>query len=159
MHSTHALRAARGIKYGALQPCLKEAQILEETIKTRWNVLPEDQQKGIRQFLSNVIISVATSAEYAKHRIYLHKLNLVLVQVRCLHLRAVHATAAFGMPASITVMPDAGPTHYTHLAPETCVHTLMTHRAALQGSRPVFTAVRFLCKVKDINSCGCERRS
>lgn len=56
-------------------------QILEETIKTRWNVLPEEQQKGIRQFLSNVIISVATNGDFAKQRVYLQKLNLVLVQV------------------------------------------------------------------------------
>lgn len=60
-------------------------QILEDTIKTRWNVLPEDQQKGIRQFLTNVIISVATTGD-AKQRVYLHKLNLVLVQVRPAHL-------------------------------------------------------------------------
>jgi exportin-1 len=69
---------------GAIVTVYMWSQILEETIKTRWNVLPEDQQKGIRQFLSNVIISVATSSDYAKHRVYLHKLNLVLVQVRTL---------------------------------------------------------------------------
>jgi exportin-1 len=55
-------------------------QILENAVKTRWNVLPEDQRQGIRSFLTNVIISVATSGE-AKQRVYLQKLNLVLVQV------------------------------------------------------------------------------
>jgi exportin-1 len=57
-------------------------QILEDTVKTRWNVLPEDQRQGIRHFLTNVIISVATGGE-AKQRVYLQKLNLVLVQVCC----------------------------------------------------------------------------
>lgn len=62
--------------------CLHVVQILEETIKTRWNALPEEQQKAIRSFLSNVIISVATSTDsLSKQRVYLQKLNVVLVQV------------------------------------------------------------------------------
>lgn len=57
-------------------------QILEDTIKTKWNALPDEQRQGIRTFLSNVIISVATSDSYARQSLYLHKLNIVLVQVR-----------------------------------------------------------------------------
>lgn len=57
-------------------------QILEETIKTRWNILPEEQRQGIRTFLSNVIISVATNeGSFKRDKVYLNKLNLVLVQV------------------------------------------------------------------------------
>jgi hypothetical protein len=57
-------------------------QILEDAVKTKWNILPEEQRKGIRQVLSDLIISVATSGDSAKNRVYLHKLNVVLVQVR-----------------------------------------------------------------------------
>lgn len=74
---------------------------MEDTIKTRWNVLPEEQQKGIRQFLTNVIISVATTGD-AKQRVYLHKLNLVLVQVRPVRLAWLPAS-----PHAIT--PARGP--------------------------------------------------
>lgn len=62
----------------APKPC---SQILEEAVKTKWNILPEDQRKGIRQVLSDLIIQVATAADSAKNRVYLHKLNVVLVQV------------------------------------------------------------------------------
>lgn len=59
-------------------------QILEETVKSKWNILPEEQRAGIRRVLSDLIIAVATSNEAGKNRVYLHKLNVVLVQVRAL---------------------------------------------------------------------------
>lgn len=50
-------------------------------MKAKWNILPEEQRAGIRRVLSDLIIAVATSNEAGKNRVYLHKLNVVLVQV------------------------------------------------------------------------------
>jgi hypothetical protein len=77
----------------AAAKCAANLQILEDTVKTKWHALPEDQRTGIRSFLSNVIISVATSADYAKQKVYLHKLNLVLVQVRTATSTLLHSPA------------------------------------------------------------------
>ncbi|KIO27462.1 hypothetical protein M407DRAFT_190749 [Tulasnella calospora MUT 4182] len=61
-------------------------QIMDKLITTRWKALPEDQRGGIRNFIINTII-VMTSDEnqfrtYGKsEKAYLHKLNLVLIQI------------------------------------------------------------------------------
>jgi len=57
-------------------------QILEIVIKTRWGALPEEQREGIKTYVSNLIIKIATSeASFRKERTFLNKLNLVLVDI------------------------------------------------------------------------------
>ncbi|KAJ3339499.1 Karyopherin transporter [Gonapodya sp. JEL0774] len=56
--------------------------ILENLVKTRWKILPVDQQQGIKNFVVSIIIK--TSGEeinLTKERTYLAKLNMVLVQI------------------------------------------------------------------------------
>ena len=62
-------------------------QILEDVIKRRWGALPDEQRAGVRNFVSNMIISVASSSEASKgssrkdERTFLHKLDVALVQI------------------------------------------------------------------------------
>lgn len=60
-------------KYFALQVCAFNArhaslwhhntQILEDVIKHRWGALPDDQREGIKNYISNLIIKLATASE------------------------------------------------------------------------------------------------
>lgn len=57
-------------------------QILENVIKTRWKVLPRPQCEGIKKYIVGLIIK--TSSEQAvleKEKVYLGKLNMILVQI------------------------------------------------------------------------------
>jgi len=57
-------------------------QILEGVIKTRWKILPREQCNGIKDFIVELIIGVSSDAEKSeKEKIYLHKLNMILVQI------------------------------------------------------------------------------
>lgn len=57
-------------------------QILENVIKTRWGALPEAQREGIKTYISNSIIKIATDeTAFRRERTFLNKLNLVLVDV------------------------------------------------------------------------------
>ena len=57
-------------------------QVLESVIKYRWNAIPADQREGIKNYISNKIIQIATSPEqYRKESVFLDKLNLILVQI------------------------------------------------------------------------------
>ena len=57
-------------------------QVLESVIKYRWNALPSDQREGIKQYVSNKIIQIATNeALYKSESTFLQKLNLILVQI------------------------------------------------------------------------------
>nr|CAD7393395.1 unnamed protein product [Timema cristinae] len=57
-------------------------QILEQVIKTRWKVLPRNQCEGIKKYIVNLIIKVSSDAEsLEREKIYLNKLNMILVQV------------------------------------------------------------------------------
>ncbi|KAJ3967974.1 Crm1-F1 [Lentinula raphanica] len=57
-------------------------QILEKLISTRWKSLPDNQRQGVRNFLVSVTIQVASDEITArKEKVYLNKLNLVMVQV------------------------------------------------------------------------------
>lgn len=57
-------------------------QILETLIKTMWKVLPVEQRQGIRTFVVAIIIKVSgDDASLEKNKMYLNKLNMVLVQV------------------------------------------------------------------------------
>ena len=57
-------------------------QILSELIQTRWNVLPNDQCEGIKNFIVGLVIKNG-SEEYGGRveKMFLGKLNLVLVQI------------------------------------------------------------------------------
>ena len=62
-------------------------QILENVIKTRWKVLPRNQCEGIKKYIVSLIIKTSSDPEtLAKEKVYLNKLNMILVQVCCLLL-------------------------------------------------------------------------
>ena len=58
-------------------------QILEEVIKFRWGALPDEQREGIRNYVSNLIIKLSSDeAAFRRERVFLNKLNIILVQAR-----------------------------------------------------------------------------
>ncbi|GAV00127.1 hypothetical protein RvY_11018 [Ramazzottius varieornatus] len=57
-------------------------QILENVIKTRWKALPRDQCEGIKTYIVGLIIRTSSLPEmHEKHKLFLTKLNFVLVQI------------------------------------------------------------------------------
>ncbi|KAG9510172.1 Exportin-1 [Fragariocoptes setiger] len=57
-------------------------QILENLIKTRWNALPTNQTSGIKSFIVDLIIKTSSDSQtMERERVYLTKLNMVLVQI------------------------------------------------------------------------------
>ena len=57
-------------------------QILENLIKTRWKVLPENQCEGIKKFIVGLIIKTSSDrTSLESEKVYLNKLNMILVQV------------------------------------------------------------------------------
>ena len=57
-------------------------QILENVIKTRWKVLPRNQCEGIKKYIVSLIIKTSSDAETMdKEKVYLNKLNIILVQI------------------------------------------------------------------------------
>ena len=57
-------------------------QILEEVVKYRWGALPDEQREGIKNYISNLIIKLSSEeTTFRKERMFLNKLNLILVQV------------------------------------------------------------------------------
>lgn len=57
-------------------------QILEQVIKTRWKVLPRNQCEGIKKYIVGLIIKTSSDPETMENsRVYLNKLNIILVQV------------------------------------------------------------------------------
>ncbi|BES87512.1 CRM1_C [Nesidiocoris tenuis] len=57
-------------------------QILEQVIKTRWKVLPRNQCEGIKKYIVGLIIKTSSDpAVMEKEKMYLNKLNMILVQV------------------------------------------------------------------------------
>eukprot|EP01051_Picozoa_sp_SAG22_P011996 SAG22_NODE_1207_length_5166_cov_4.472272_4_plen_277_part_00 len=57
-------------------------QILEEAIKYRWKVLPPEQREGIKQFVVELCIAMSQDEASLQHKkVYLSKLNLILVQI------------------------------------------------------------------------------
>ncbi|XP_071785336.1 exportin-1-like isoform X1 [Asterias amurensis] len=57
-------------------------QILETVIKTRWKVLPRTQCEGIKKFIVGLIIKISSdSSAMETERVYLGKLNMILVQI------------------------------------------------------------------------------
>ncbi|KAK2708809.1 hypothetical protein QYM36_014432 [Artemia franciscana] len=57
-------------------------QILEQTIKIRWKILPRNQCEGIKKFIVSLIIKTSSDPEtLERERVYLSKLNMILVQI------------------------------------------------------------------------------
>lgn len=57
-------------------------QALEHTIGKRWKVLPREQCDGIKNFIISIIISLTETLEHiSTNKVYLSKLNLILVKI------------------------------------------------------------------------------
>ncbi|XP_021952679.1 exportin-1 [Folsomia candida] len=58
-------------------------QILEQVIKTRWKALPRVQCEGIKKFIVALIIKTSSvpGALEGDQRVYVNKLNIILVQI------------------------------------------------------------------------------
>ncbi|XP_076945553.1 protein EXPORTIN 1A-like [Bidens hawaiensis] len=57
-------------------------QVLEGVIKYRWNVLPVEQRDGMKNYISDVIVNLSSNeASFRQERLYVNKLNVILVQV------------------------------------------------------------------------------
>ena len=57
-------------------------QILEGVIKTKWKALPHEQCEGIQKYIVALIIKLSASQEEMDlHKVYLNKLNVILVQI------------------------------------------------------------------------------
>lgn len=57
-------------------------QILENLIKTRWKILPENQCENIKKFIVALIIKTSTNPITNEiDKVYLNKLNMILVQI------------------------------------------------------------------------------
>ncbi|XP_010276735.1 PREDICTED: protein EXPORTIN 1A [Nelumbo nucifera] len=57
-------------------------QVLEGVIKYRWNVLPAEQRDGMKNYISEVIVQLSSNeASFRQERLYVNKLNIILVQI------------------------------------------------------------------------------
>ncbi|RWR93408.1 protein EXPORTIN 1A [Cinnamomum micranthum f. kanehirae] len=57
-------------------------QVLEGVIKYRWNALPVEQRDGIKNYISDVIVQLSSNeVSFRRERLYVNKLNIILVQV------------------------------------------------------------------------------
>lgn len=66
----------------SLQSKFIALQILEQLIQTKWKILPTEQRTGIKNFIVEVIFHTASTDEsLRKNKVYLSKLNLILVQI------------------------------------------------------------------------------
>ena len=89
--SAQAWRRCSGILESATLPESKflALQVLEDTIKYRWKVLPsDDEREGMKQYIVEKVIASSSSAGAgaqgaldASSKAYLAKLNLLLVRV------------------------------------------------------------------------------
>ncbi|CAN1269138.1 Protein EXPORTIN 1A [Linum perenne] len=57
-------------------------QVLEGVIKYRWNALPAEQRDGMKNYISEVIVQLSSDeASFRQERLYVNKLNIILVQI------------------------------------------------------------------------------
>lgn len=59
-------------------------QVLEDAIKFRWKVLPQEQREGIRNYVVGELIKITSVDGYNKdphQRMFVNKLNVILVQL------------------------------------------------------------------------------
>jgi exportin-1 len=70
----------------AVQPTTKffALGILENLVRHRWNILPESQQRGIRDYIVDHVLKLSENDDQRnQQRVILSKMNAVLVLVRC----------------------------------------------------------------------------
>ncbi|RHY29185.1 hypothetical protein DYB32_005362 [Aphanomyces invadans] len=74
-------------KYFGLQ-VVSFPKILEDAIKYKWFIMPKEQREGIKQYIVGKILTLAADeTTMRKERLFINKLNLVLVQVRPVAVR------------------------------------------------------------------------
>lgn len=57
-------------------------QLLDDAIKTRWKILPQDQKDGIKNYVVGKVISMSQEeATLQKEKVFIGKLNLTLVEI------------------------------------------------------------------------------
>lgn len=57
-------------------------QILEDAIRYRWKILPKDQREGIKSYIVGKLLSMSSDElTLRQQRVFIHKMDLVLVQV------------------------------------------------------------------------------
>ncbi|XP_058093970.1 protein EXPORTIN 1A [Magnolia sinica] len=57
-------------------------QVLEGVIKYRWNALPVEQRDGMKNYISDIIVQLSSNeVSFRRERLYVNKLNIILVQV------------------------------------------------------------------------------
>lgn len=66
-------------------------QILEKTIKTKWKALPRNQCEAIKKYIVGLIIKNSSDQiALEKEKVYLNKLNIILIQVSFLFILCVY---------------------------------------------------------------------
>jgi exportin-1 len=57
-------------------------QILETLIKTRWKILPTEEQTGIKSFVVSKIVALSSDEDtLRKQKTLVSKINMVLIQI------------------------------------------------------------------------------
>jgi len=57
-------------------------QILDDAIKTRWKIIPLEQQEGIKNYVVAKVISMSSSEQIMRNeKVFISKLNLTLVEI------------------------------------------------------------------------------
>ncbi|XP_022744977.1 protein EXPORTIN 1A-like isoform X7 [Durio zibethinus] len=82
----HILQQTKSLntKFFALQGAFFPSylQVLEGVIKYRWNALPVEQRDGMKNYISEVIVQLSSNeASFRAERLYVNKLNIILVQI------------------------------------------------------------------------------
>ena len=78
VHASRALPVARSIALSSRS----RPQILENTIKYRWKTLPAEQCSGVKAFVVNLVIARSSAEDsYRSQKLFMNKLNVILVQV------------------------------------------------------------------------------
>ncbi|KAJ2779699.1 Karyopherin transporter, partial [Coemansia interrupta] len=66
----------------SLQSKFIALQILDQLIQTKWKILPAEQRTGIKNFIVEIILNTSSTEESLRqNKVYLNKLNLILVQI------------------------------------------------------------------------------
>ncbi|XP_019195509.1 PREDICTED: protein EXPORTIN 1A-like isoform X2 [Ipomoea nil] len=57
-------------------------QVLEGVIKYKWNALPTEERDGMKNYISDLIVKLSSDeATLRRERLYINKLNIILVQI------------------------------------------------------------------------------
>lgn len=56
--------------------------IIDNLIRTKWNILPQDQKAGIRNFMIDYLIKLVTDDQvFEQQQPLINKINIVIVQI------------------------------------------------------------------------------